>query len=148
MGFGVTHRPSRYAAGLAVAVLGLGAMLTAAPAAAAASTPTQSRPSSGTSLESELYDVSCTSASACTAVGWYETSPGAYDTLAEVWNGTTWTIQNTPNPTGATASYLFGASCASASACTAVGYDLNPSYTALAEGWNGTSWAIQSTPRP
>ena len=92
--------------------------------------------------------MSCISTSACTGVGWYETSPGAYETLAEAWNGTAWAIQSTPNPSGATASYLFGVSCTSTSACTAAGYDLNPSYTALAERWNGTAWAIQSTPKP
>ena len=43
-------------------------------------------------------------------------------TLAERWNGTSWTIQSTPNPTGALeCSYLQGVSCTSATACTAVG---------------------------
>ncbi len=95
-----------------------------------------------------LSGVSCTSASACTGVGWYETTPGAYETLAERWDGTAWAVQPTPNPSGATASYLFGVSCASASACTAAGYALNPNYTAIAERWNGTTWAVQSTPNP
>jgi hypothetical protein len=95
-----------------------------------------------------LDGVSCTSASACTAVGWYETSPGAYETLAERWNGTSWAIQTTPNPSGASASYLFAVSCGSATACAAVGYSLDPSYTALAEGWNGTTWSLQTTPVP
>ncbi len=108
----------------------------------------QSTPEPSDATAGFLNGVACTSASACTSVGWYETSPGAYETLAEVWNGTTWAIQSSPNPSGATASYLFGVACTAASACTAVGYDLNPSYTALAERWNGTAWAIQSTPKP
>ena len=45
--------------------------------------------------------VSCTSATACTAVGYYRNSAGIQVTLAERWNGTAWTIQSTPNPTGA-----------------------------------------------
>ena len=44
--------------------------------------------------------VSCTSATACTAVG-YDASVGTTVTLAERWNGTSWKIQSTPNPTGA-----------------------------------------------
>jgi hypothetical protein len=108
----------------------------------------QSTPTPSDATASFLDGVSCTSASACTSVGWYETSPGVYETLAENWNGTAWAIQSTPNPNGATANYLFSVSCASGSACTAAGYDLNPSYTALAERWNGTAWAVQSTPHP
>ena len=50
-----------------------------------------------------LAGVSCTSATACTAVGNYRNSAGKLVTLAERWNGTSWTIQPTPNPTGAPA---------------------------------------------
>ena len=46
-------------------------------------------------------------------------------TLAEVWDGSTWTVQSTPNPTGATSGSLYGVSCTSATACTAVGTDAN-----------------------
>ena len=95
-----------------------------------------------------LNGISCTSASVCTGVGWYETSPGAYETLAENWNGTAWSVQSTPNPSGASASYLLGVSCTATPSCTAAGYALNSTYTALAEGWNGTAWSIQSTPTP
>jgi len=65
--------------------------------------------------------VSCTSAQACTAVGDHGASTSPNLTLAERWNGTAWTIQDTPNPVGATASELRGISCISASACTAAG---------------------------
>jgi hypothetical protein len=64
-------------------------------------------------------------------------------TLAERWNGTNWSIQETPNPT--TNSKLDGVSCTSAKACTAVGED---SGRGLAESWNGTTWSVQSTPDP
>jgi hypothetical protein len=40
-------------------------------------------------------------------------------------------------------------SCASASACTAVGdYYTSVTRTTLAERWNGTNWTIQGTPSP
>ena len=101
--------------------------------------------------DSDLSGTSCTSATACTAVGSYRNSTGHEVTLAERWNGTGWTVQSTPNPTGADSSYLNDVSCTSVTACTAVG-----SYTSyvgtsgrqvtLAERWNGTAWTIQPTP--
>ena len=51
-------------------------------------------------------------------------------TLAERWNGTSWTIQPTPSPPGAHSSDLTGISCTSATACTAVGNYTTPA-TAL-----------------
>jgi hypothetical protein len=69
--------------------------------------------------------------------------------LAERWNGTKWSLQTTPNPTGAVQSYLSGVSCASASACTAAGHYFNGTTTVtLAERWNGTKWSLQHTPNP
>ena len=95
-----------------------------------------------------LSAVSCTSATACVAVGSYNNGT-ALVTLAEVWNGTSWSIQPTPNPAGAGFSTLAGVSCVTASACTAVGsYFDGSNYLSLAEAWNGASWSIQSTPNP
>ncbi len=59
--------------------------------------------------EGVLEGVSCTSASACTATGYYETSTGEQLTLAERWNGSTWTIETTPSASeggGAMTEYL------------------------------------------
>jgi hypothetical protein len=58
--------------------------------------------------------VFCTSASQCTAVG--GTGSAA---LAERWNGSTWTVQQTAFPPRH--KVLNALSCASASTCTAVG---------------------------
>jgi hypothetical protein len=41
--------------------------------------------------------------------------------LAEQWNGSAWTIQSTPNPTGSNQNELYAVSCASSTTCTAVG---------------------------
>jgi hypothetical protein len=92
--------------------------------------------------------VSCSSATACTAVGLYRDSGGNYLTLAERWNGATWTIQPTPNPSGAPYNSLQGISCPSTTACTAVGFYENSSgkYLTLAERWNGATWTVQVTP--
>jgi hypothetical protein len=113
--------------------------------------------------ETALLGVSCTSATACTAVGYYKNNASTNVTLAERWNGTEWSTQSTPNPAsgkeGANneSNRLSGVSCTSATACTAVGsYFIvvgTPSkndgteYT-LAEKWNGTEWSVQTTSNP
>jgi hypothetical protein len=95
--------------------------------------------------DNQLSAVSCITATACTAVGWYDTG-GDSQALAERWNGTSWTIQSTailPR------SYLSGVACPTISACTAVGaYYNGTSYVTLAERWNGTAWQVQPTPNP
>ncbi len=109
-------------------------------------TPT---PAGGTGAE--LWDMSCTSITACTAVGWsYLTGSDDFVTLAEVWNGTAWSIESTPNPAGSTDSALLGVWCSSATACTAVGDDKNSSgdYVSSAETWNGAAWSLQAIPTP
>ena len=110
----------------------------------------QSTPNPSGAKESYLYGVSCPSAAACTAVGYDTNSGGVPVSLAEVWNGSSWSVQSTPNPTGATASVLNGVSCTSSSACTAVGIYVNSAgrIVTLAERWNVSSWTIQSTPNP
>jgi hypothetical protein len=109
---------------------------------------TRTSPNRSGAKNSELNGVSCPSASACTAVG-SSGLPGGYVTLAERWNGTAWSVQPTPNPSGATTSVLQGVSCSSASACTAVGsYYADDRYVTLAERWNGTAWSVQATPNP
>ena len=61
-----------------------------------------------------------------------------------MWNGTTWRVQSTPNPTGAKYAYLNAVSCSASNACEAVGdYSTKANYLTLAEVWNGTTWRIQ-----
>ncbi len=97
-----------------------------------------------------LNGVSCTSATACTAVGSYQTRSGKHVTLAERWNGSTWSRQPTPNPASPPRSALAAVSCTSATACTAVGSSAVDNFGSnsrtLAERWNGTTWSIQPTP--
>jgi hypothetical protein len=102
---------------------------------------------SGT-ITATLTGVSCSAGSACTAVGGYSTTNTSPNTtLAERWNGSTWTIQSTPNP--ASGSPEFGAvSCPTATDCTAVGEPLGQGTATLVEQWNGTTWTIQSAPGP
>jgi hypothetical protein len=98
--------------------------------------------------DAELDAVSCSSVSACIAVGWQVNSAGDQVTLAERWNGKAWAVQATPNPSGATGSDLDGVSCPSASMCIAVGEYVSggdSDLPMLAERWNGKAWAIQPT---
>ena len=108
----------------------------------------QATPNPSGAQGSILKGVSCTSATACTAAGYYTNGVGTTVTLVERWNGASWAIQATPTPSGAAASVFSGVSCASATACIAAGYYISGGVLTLAERWNGASWAIQATPNP
>lgn len=90
---------------------------------------------------SSLSGVSCPSLRACTAVGSYENLDGITLALAEIWNGTSWTVQEPPSPAGASSTQLNGVSCTSPTACIAVG---DADHSSLIEMWNGTSWTIDN----
>ena len=48
-------------------------------------------------------------------------SSGVQDTLAEAWDGTSWSVQTTPGPSGGQLPTLSGVACTTANGCTAVG---------------------------
>jgi hypothetical protein len=100
-------------------------------------------PNRAVSTGTSLLGVSCVSPTACIAVGSYRDPVGVVVTLALRWNGRRWSIQPTPNPAGAGHGTLEAVSCASTTACTAVG-----SPRMLIERWNGTRWSIQPNPMP
>ena len=88
------------------------------------------------------------SASECWAVGYYYGLDDLIDqTLIERWDGTSWTIVNSPN-TNTQSNVLLGVTCGSASDCWAVGdYAFTGSVLqTLIERWNGTSWEIVNSP--
>ena len=96
----------------------------------------QPSPNPAISQGSELLSVSCASAGSCTAVGQYQYSfLGLFNTLAEVWNGKTWTLRSTPNNLNAGQNILNSVSCGAVGACTAVGQtdDLGETEAALIE---------------
>jgi hypothetical protein len=102
--------------------------------------------------------VSCGGPTSCVAVGNDELSPAAPyygETTAELWNGATWSVLSTPNPTwsGVNTASLTAVSCANATTCTAVGSSAGfavggASQVPLAERWEDGAWVIQSTPDP
>ncbi|MGO9559239.1 MAG: hypothetical protein ACLPQS_08750 [Acidimicrobiales bacterium] len=96
-----------------------------------------------------LNGVSCPSATSCTAVG--QSHAGSVNsTLAEEWNGSSWKIKTSPDPSGeAYGSTLTSVSCTSANACAAVGHSEGKSgQSLLAESWGGTKWVIDKTASP
>ena len=102
-------------------------------------------------INSQLEAVSCPTSTACTAVGVAQVGKSTVS-LAEVWDGTAWTVTSLPLvPAGSPA--LAAVSCTAENACTAVGQqggagsDTSSART-LAERWDGTRWAVQSTPSP
>lgn len=93
----------------------------------------------------ELDGVSCSSSTSCIAVGFYLRSDSTAGTLAERWNGRSWTLQTGLGPSAGGS--LVGVSCTSSIACMAVGYSSEGgSQATLAERWDGTRWSTQPTP--
>jgi hypothetical protein len=98
-----------------------------------------------------LRSISCLSTRFCVAVGSYGGVSGSpVKTLAEMWNGTAWALQDTPNPRGATSTILESVSCTAINACVAVGRYVSATglLQALALGWNGNRWTIQAALDP
>jgi len=121
--------------------------------------------------DSELSGVSCTTGTACVAVGRDRQVP-----LVEQWNGTKWSIVPSPHPRVRGAeSALKSVKCTSNTICVAVGFNGGtnffppsgdalhaaqlslpkrclPTYLhcavadSLIERWNGTTWSILSSP--
>jgi hypothetical protein len=91
-----------------------------------------------------LNAVSCSAASACTAVGGGQTRAPAI----ERWNGTTWKKQSVTLPSSVTFLEFHGVSCASSTSCMAVGRRQSSTDGPTAARWNGTSWSLLSVPKP
>jgi hypothetical protein len=69
-------------------------------------------------------------------------------TLAESWNGTSWSLVPSPSP-GSFSDELRGVSCTSPGSCMAVGdFEGTGNQFTLAEAWNGTRWTTVKTPHP
>src|SRR5271163_3937780 len=101
-------------------------------------------------LDMNLQGVSCVSYGFCAAVGSHnlgETGSNCCEeTLAETWNGRSWSL--VPSPLG-TFNDLDDVSCVSPSFCAAVGTAHNAlleQERTVLESWNGTEWS--SVPSP
>ncbi|MBO0816130.1 MAG: hypothetical protein J2P30_13440, partial [Actinobacteria bacterium] len=111
----------------------------------------QTIPSAGRSIGTGFAAVSCSTATACTAAGSYETTSNLARPEAAAWGGRSWHRQAAPARAGASVGNgLVGVSCASVRTCIAVGYGAAPTgeSTTLAERWDGSRWRIQPSPVP
>jgi hypothetical protein len=103
-------------------------------------------PNTSTSQNNYLNAITCVSSSECWAVGDYYNGT-TYQTLIEVWNGSSWSIASSPNTSTSQNNDLNAVTCVSAFQCWAVGNYYNGSaYQTLILSWNGFSWSIASSP--
>jgi hypothetical protein len=100
-----------------------------------------------------LNGVSCPSASYCVAVGIAYSGPGPgttpAETVAELWNGSVWSLMPTPNPAGNLETRFNAVSCPSTTFCEAVGfYDTSGNdQDIFSESWDGSAWTLDNIPQ-
>ena len=109
-------------------------------------------PSADTSADqsNELLSTTCVSASDCWAVGGYVNASNTVQTLVERWDGTSWAIVPSPDPSTTHYSVMQGVTCVTTPDCWAVGYYISSTtgsgtigaYQTLIERWDGSSWTI------
>jgi hypothetical protein len=102
--------------------------------------------------DGQLNAVSCTSGSACTAVGVqgiYPYGPGTV--LAERWNGVVWVVQPIAPPAGGQSEWT-DVSCGSPRFCVALGMVVYSSsftgrFRSIRGMWNGSRWSVRLLPK-
>ena len=108
-----------------------------------------------------LAHVSCATTTSCFAVGSYwsgEVGKSPEKTLAEHWNGHTWSITPSPNPAGSASTVLNGVSCPTATQCFAVGHSsyqvslgrlgVGTAQKTLVQHWDGHTWSTMRSRNP
>ena len=104
------------------------------------------------SIYNTLYGVTALSTSNVWAVGYYVSTPGVTQTLTEHWNGSQWSVVNSPSPASMN-NELFSVSATSASDIWADGFittpiNQTPTDETLIEHWNGSQWSVVKSPNP
>ncbi len=123
----------------------------------------QPTPTPPHSLYPYLFGVSCSSTTACMAVGTYKNTEAGgevkntefhgREALIERWNGTSWELQSSPSPIGKPKPEgearweLTRISCSSETWCVATGYYIQSESGApsalLGERWKGNEWELE-----
>ncbi len=109
-------------------------------------------PDTSTTLDNDLYSVSCVTATFCVAAGSATTST-SYVNLVEQWDGTTWSIETTPDANAAFGDALIAVDCFGPTSCAAAGYvntinNTDDTYISEVLTWNGSSWTVVNVPEP
>ena len=111
-------------------------------------------PSPG-ATRSQLAAVACKTATSCVAVGRatnsaFERSLSNLQTLAEQWNGSTWSTMSSANPISAPFAVFDGVSCTSATNCFAVGNVMSvPGRNrTFVQRFDGTAWTNVASANP
>jgi hypothetical protein len=106
----------------------------------------QSAPDPSGSAGAYFVSIACRSSGYCEAVG-TTLGVGYTKPLAEVWNGTSWSLQSVSKPAYG---ILYGVACPSSSGCEATGQylDKDNATAPAAESWDGSSWVRQIPPDP
>jgi hypothetical protein len=107
--------------------------------------PSPSFATGGDGIQNTLNGVAAVSGTNVWAVGSHTASNGAYVTLVEHWNGSSWSVVPSPSPSS-TANGLNGVAGYGTSDVWAVGYQNGTGSQPLIEHWNGTSWAVVPSP--
>jgi len=94
-----------------------------------------------------LTSITCNSGSECWAGGYYQNgSAGLAQTLMEYWNGSSWSVGNSPNTDPNDNNYLYSVTCTSTSDCWAAGYYLDAStghWQTLIVNYSNSALAVQ-----
>ncbi|MBV9452145.1 MAG: hypothetical protein JO345_40290 [Streptosporangiaceae bacterium] len=100
------------------------------------------------SVRDMLFGAAAVSPSDVWVAGDQEGADGRFQTLAEHWNGHSWSVVPTPDP-GSIGNHLYGMYAVSSSDIWAVGQQLGGSFpdNGLVEHWDGHSWSVVSLPR-
>lgn len=108
-----------------------------------------SSPNPGSPNPNYLFGVAAVSTNDVWAVGTYCASGWCLYTLVEHWNGSAWSVVQSPNVYNSI-NTLQGVAAIAANDVWAVGYsnDGMSGYRTLTEHWNGTSWSMFPTPNP
>ena len=106
----------------------------------------------------QAFGVSCPEPNACVAVGQHwSLAVHTYATLAEHWDGESWSPMPTPDPAGIDEGWKYsryallrGVSCALPDSCMAVGdyRGTDDVVRPLAESWDGESWEMTAPALP
>jgi hypothetical protein len=103
-------------------------------------------PQPGTTRD-QLFGAAASSPSDVWAVGDQEGADGVFHTLAEHWDGTSWSVAPSPDP-GSNGDLFYGVTTEGPDDAWAVGQQLGSTGPdqVLVEHWDGTSWSVVPTP--